>query len=256
MVVYVEELFINNLCLLLFVQYLTCLLINIKARPVKIILVSLFSSLIYIFSLYIGFWGYLMLIFFPFLIVSLLKNFTHIKDYLTAVFIFVLIYFALIGSSAFIAYLYGMQAVNILYLLGNIPFFISISFILITLFACYIKAKLLTILRLNSNILQVEIINSNYCCRTKAYYDTGNMVCTKNGEWVVIVSDVIYNKLMPAPSQEVKVATIKDEYSLLVTPILIKIYFEDGVNKIYKVMAGKGKIDTDRYKIILHKDMR
>ncbi len=82
------------------------------------------------------------------------------------------------------------------------------------------------------------------------------MVCTKNGEWVVIVSDVIYNKLMPAPSQEVKVATIKDEYSLLVTPILIKIYFEDGVNKIYKVMAGKGKIDTDRYKIILHKDMR
>lgn len=256
MVVYVEQLFINNLCLLLFIQYLTCVLTNKKAIFLKIVILSCLGSIIYIFSLYIGVWGYVVLALLPFINILLIDKFYHIKDYLTSVFVFVLIYFALLGSSAFLAYLSGMKAVNILYFLGYIPFFISISFVIITFLVCYIKKKLLNVNRLNSNILRVELVNSNYCCRTNAYYDTGNMVSTKNGEWVVIVSEVIYNKLMPAPCEEVKVATVASEYTMQITPVLIKIYFEDGVNKIYKVMAGRGKIDTDRYKIILHKDMR
>lgn len=255
MVVYVEELFINNLTLLLFVQYLSCVLTNKNTDFGKILIAACIGSCIYIVSLYIGKYGYILLVV-PFVNSAIITRTYHIKEYLVFVFIFILLYFAIIGSSAFIAYLYGMDDVNILYFLGNIPFFISVSFASITLFVCHIKKQLKSFNSLNSNVLRVEIINCNYCCRTNAYYDTGNMVCTKNGEWVVIVNEYLYNKLMPAPSEYVKVATVVSEYTMQITPILIKIYFQDGMNKIYKVMAGRGKIDTDRYKIILHKDMR
>lgn len=256
MVVYVEELFINNFTLLLFVQYLICVLTNNKSNFWKILISSILGSVFYIYSLYLDDYGYVLLALLPFFNTALILRFYHIKDYLTSVFIFIAIYFAIIGSSAFIAYLYGMKAVNLLYLFGNVPFFVSVSFIIITFIICYIKKRLLSINNLNYNIVRAEMINCNYCCRTNAYYDTGNMVCTKNGEWVVIVSEYIYNKLMPAPQNEVTVATVASEYAMPVTPVLIKIYFEDGANKIYKVMAGRGKIDTDRYKIILHRDMR
>lgn len=256
MVVYVEVLFINNFTLLLFVQYLCGVLLRSKNIMFRLIFTSLTGSIIYIVSLYLNAYGFILLALIPFLLTALIANYSHAKDYLTAVFVFIALYFACIGSAVFVAYLANMEAVNIIYFLGNIPFYISVSFIVITFLICYIKRRLLSINITNSNIFDAEMVNGHFCCRTKAYYDTGNTVFTKNGERVVIVSEYIYNKLMPASNEDVKVATISSEYTMPVTPILLKIYFNDGVNKIYKVMAGKGKIDTDRYKIILHKDMR
>lgn len=256
MVVYVEELFINNLALLIFTLYISGVVCKAATSYIKINISSCLGAAVYVAALYLNEWGYPLLILQPFICVALAYRFCRAKDYLTTTFVFVMIYFALIGSSACLSYLYGTKAVNILYFCGSIPFLISISFIIITVLVLYIKKRLLVLNTFRNNILRAEVVNANFGCRTNAYYDTGNMVCAENGERVVIVSAELYNKLMPAPVVNVRVGTIGGEYDMPATPILIKIYFEDGANKIYKVMAGKGKIETDRYKIILHRDMR
>lgn len=242
--------------MLLFVQYLTLILLNKQINIIRLIISSLAGSIIYILSLYIDNYGYALISLLPFINTIILNSFCHVKDYLTSVFIFIALYFAIIGSSVFIAYLINIKSVNIIYFLGYIPYYISISCIVITFLIIYIKKELLKINLINENILKAEILNENFSCRINAYYDSGNMIYAKNGEMVVIVNENLYNELMPATNVNITVATITEEKCIPATPVLLKIYFQDGMNKIYKVMAGKGKIESHRYNIILHKDMR
>lgn len=256
MIVYAEYLFINYFTLLFLVQYLSCTLLNAPIYAFRCALAAAAGSILYICGLYTGGFGYLLLLAYPVFCMPLAVRIRHIKDYAIGISVYAALYFAILGAALFIAFLSGLRDINLIYLAGNVPFYISASAGAIIALALYIKKELLKINILNVNLFTAEVINGHCACRTIAYYDTGNMVCTKNGEWVVIVDESLYNRLMPAECEQVEIMTVADKHTLSATPIYLKIYFHDGGNKIYKAMAAKGNISTDRYKIILHKEMR
>ncbi|MFA6867074.1 MAG: sigma-E processing peptidase SpoIIGA [Clostridia bacterium] len=257
MTIFVEDLFLNNFGLEILLLYLVCIVLNKKINYILLAMCGIFLAIIYIFCLYKqGYWLIVYIAVKP-IIIFLFLQFRHIKDYLSYLFLYVVLNCACIGSVILILLILAKPTTNFLYYYGKLPIFVSAILVLLTIDVVYLKKSLIKTTKYNINLHKVEMVNGNgYCCQTIGYYDTGNMVCTKNGEGVVIVDEILYNKLKSKNTEQVIISTIAGTKKFFGTKVLIKIYLEDGTNKIYRATAIGSTLNSNKYKIILHNTMR
>ena len=92
--------------------------------------------------------------------------------------------------------------------------------------------------------------------KVNAYYDSGNQLQDpSSGEPMVIISKRLFNKLGCKSQSDITIKTLAGIKNIPTVALDFKIYFNKGMNKIYKVKAGITEDINENYDIILHTDM-
>ena len=254
MTVYVEYIFMSNVVIDAFIAAFTVIVLRGKVSVMRLIFASVTGGIISCVYPLVGNYGYLLKLFCAVLLPVILIKIDKFRTYCTTVAVFLAISFALGGIVlAFSVMLEkGLSFHSLTY--GEIPFILSSAGLIVLIIYAILRKNYKKISSYNKNIYNVTITNGNGFCNCKAFYDTGNRVYTNYGERVVLVSERVYNKLMPAEEGTVYISTPQGSGFIPVVDAEIVIYFPSGDNKIYYVKAGKGQINGD-IPIILHGDM-
>lgn len=255
MTVYIEIVFLSNLLIDAFICLLTVFFLKVRPQKCRLIICSVIgaiaSSVYPIFASY----GYVIKIITAIIIPILLVKHKKFKSYCACFAVFLLITAALGGIVLFISSVFGDSLSYQALTYGTFPMLISGAGLAIVMLLFTLKREVASVRRRNLLIKDVVIGNRNISLKCKAFYDSGNRVYTKNGERVVIVNEDVYNMLMPSPEESVTINTPVGNSGMKVTDVELEIYFDDGINKIYKAKAGKGMLGIGGTQIILHSDM-
>lgn len=255
MTVYVELIFLSNMCIDAFIFCLVNTVLKVKSDITRLLFASViggFCSAIYPF---IGVFRIIMKIFLALVLPAIFRKIYTFKDYLITLSSFLCISFILAGC---VLMLNGFSTKNLSFnpiIYGIFPILFCLSGFIITILLGNIIFKLLPQRLKNGNLYRVSIANENGKINSVAYYDSGNRVFTDNGQWVVFVNSDIYNKLMPAKEKSIIIATINGKSIVKTTSATIKIYLGEFENKIYKVHIGLGDMLSINQKILLHAEM-
>lgn len=254
MTVYAEFVFLSNVVVDAFIGALSVIVLRAKIGAIRLFLFSITGGLVSCVYPLVGDYGYLLKALCALLLPVFLIKIDKFKTYCTIVAVFVAISFGMGGAVLALNVLFhsGLSFVDMTY--GRIPLIISCAgLIIIILYSICVKNRV-HIANKNGNVYKVSIKNDNGFCNCRAFYDTGNRVYTNYGERVIIVSERVYNKLMPAREEEISIYTPSGIDGIRTTDAELVIYFPSGVNKIYNVKAGKGRV-MGGVQIILHSDM-
>ena len=254
MTVYVEIVFISNFLIDAFLGAITLSLTKNPPNVKRIALFSLFGAFLSTIYPLLSQFGYLLKIFGLAAMPVFLKKYNRFREYLvmTAVFLTVTVATGglVLGLSVFTAQ--GLTFDELSY--GTFPILISSCGLIVLILTEYLKKELWKIRKKNSYFCEIYIMNGQKKCRCKAYYDSGNRVYANNGECVVIVSERIYNMLMPAKSEFLGINTAGGKYNMEITDAAV-ILLSDGEGIFYKVKAGKAFNVSADADVILHSDM-
>lgn len=258
MTIYVEDVLLNSCAFQLLILYLSAVISDRRIKWLNIFFCAFVMAIVYTLCL-LGGGVIFMVVYFvisPVLFLVFLQ-FRHFKEYITYLLIALVLKLSCIGIVFITSLFISINITSIFYIYGKIPAIGSAALLIISVDVVYLKKNLMKIVKSNINLHKVQLIGQNgYRCQTIGYYDTGNNVCAKNGEGVIIMENGLYNKFEISGGERVIISTIAGSKTFYGTKILLRIYFEDGTNKIYKAIAVGGDIGTNKYKIILHNSMR
>lgn len=254
MTIYVEIVFISNFLIDAFLGAMTLFLTKNPLNVKRILLFSFSGAVLStVYPLFSKF-GYLLKIFGLVVLPVFLKKNTRFKEYLvmTAVFLTVTVATGGIATGLSVFNSDGLSFDELTY--GTFPILVSTSGLVVLATIGYLKKELRKIAKKNSYYCEVYITNGQNKCRCKAYYDSGNRVYANNGECVVIVSERIYNMLMPAESEYLGIYTAGGKYNMEITDAAV-ILLSEGEGIFYKVKAGRAFNVSADADVILHSDM-
>lgn len=255
MTIYVEVIFISNFLIDLFICVLTLMINKSAFNAFRLIMCSTIGGISAAIYPLISSYGYIVKVITAILIPALLKKHKKFSEYAVSLSTFLCVTLILGGLALSLTTVFSDSLTYEKLTYGIFPILLSVSGILLIFLLKFLKKELIKTRNRNVLIYEATIANENCSLRCKAFYDSGNRVYTKNGERVVIVNSAVYNKLMPAQVFSVAVSTPAGSFGMPVTDAILKIYFGDGENKIYKVKAGKGNVAVGDTQIILHSDM-
>ncbi len=255
MTVYVEIVFISNMLIDAFICVLTLFLLKERAQKSRVLICSIVGGLASMVYPIIATYGYVVKIITAIVIPLLLKRHKKFKSFCACFIVFLSVTATLGGLTLLVTNAFGDSLSYQTMTYGTFPILVSTAGLIIVLLLSALKREVVSVRVKNSLTYDVVLSNPNAQVKCRAFYDSGNRVYTKNGERVVIVSEEVYNMLMPSTEEVVTINTPVGNSGMYVTDVELEIYFEDGGNKIYKVKAGKGTANIDGTQIILHSDM-
>lgn len=255
MTVYVELIFLSNLCIDAFIFCLVNTVLKLKNNISRIIWASFIGGICSSIYPFIGIFRIFMKILLALILPLIFRKPTTFKDYLITLSSFLCVSFLLAGC---VLMLNGFSINNLTFnpiIYGIFPILFCSSGFIITLLAGNIIHKLMPQRLKNGNLYKATIQNENAKVSCVAYYDSGNRVFDNNGGWVIFVNDDIYKKLMPASESCIIISTINGKSVVKTTKASIKIYLGEFENKIYKVSIALGNMLNINQKILLHAEM-
>lgn len=255
MTIYVELIFLSNMCIDAFIFCIVNIVLKLKNNFYRIFWASIIGGLCSALYPFVGIMRIVMKIGLALALPIIIRKIGNFKEYLLTISIFLCVSFLLAGC---VLMLNGFSTKNLSFnpiIYGIFPILFCTSGFIITVLVGNIIYKLLPQRLKNGNIYKVLIQNDNAKVSSLAYYDSGNRVFTNSGECVVFVSEEIYKKLMPARENSVVIATINGKSVIKTTSATIKIYLGEFENKIYKVSIGLGNMLNINTKILLHAEM-
>lgn len=253
MTLYVEIVFLSNFMIDAFLGALTLFLLKCPLEVKRIGIFSLLGAIMSAIYPVLANYGYLLKISGLIILPIFLKKFSKFKDYLITLAVFLTVTVAAGGLTFAFA---NFTSVDLTYnelTYGVFPLVTSASGLILLSVAQYLKKELKLTHKKNSLYYEVYILNDRCKCRCRAFYDSGNRVYANNGECVVIVSDRVYNMLMPAESEYLGIYTAAGKYNMEITDAVVFV-LKDGEGSVYKVKAGRSNVATDT-DMILHSDM-
>ncbi len=237
MQVITELYFINNFIICMYTLYLGIQILRLNYSLIRVVLSSLICAVImYVFTIIKSNSIYFII---TSIVISCIfsAKYKDIYTYFYMIVINLALRISIVGLFLIVSLLLPSSQIYV----SNITFQSSVLIvvflvsILISMFSKKINKEKLQ----NKNYFLVEISNMDKKIRTLALLDTGNNIFSKSGQAVNIVSNKVFKCLDLIPVENVEIQTINGKSSLIVANATIKIYFDNGMNKIVNIMVGK-----------------
>jgi stage II sporulation protein GA (sporulation sigma-E factor processing peptidase) len=188
--------------------------------------------------------------------VLMLKKYKSVKEYLYILMSFYLISFSLAGVVVLLSSYTQTDLTNYNGKLQLFPFCIALGGLIIAVTVKMIVNEFYKKRNIHKLIYAVEVMDGEKCFMANAYYDSGNQLQDpESGMPMVIISKRLYEKIGVDIQGDVAIKTLAGIKDIPTVPFEFKIYFQKGMNKIYKVKAGIVADMNEEYDIILHTDM-
>jgi|AGTN01.1.fsa_nt_gi Sporulation factor SpoIIGA. len=251
MTVYIEYVFLNNLSINYLICYLTLSAVKERASVWRMLAAAAIGGVFaaaYPFMEYYTFVLKLVLSLLMVLIVR--KTYAGYKDYFTTLFVFYLISFAFAGAAIAAENFFDLNS-------GLYPFAVSAGILIAFGGIKYLVSALYKRKKEKNYQYAVEIITKSGGKESAVgYLDSGNKLTDSQGNPVVIISRDLKDRLELSRSGEIAVGTVGGVKILDTVNLDFKIYYGEGLNKLYHTRAAVSENFNSRgYDVILHRDM-
>lgn len=255
--IYIEYIFLDNLAVNLFLLYLTVYVLKKKAKFVLLISSAALGAVFSVLYPLLGYYNYIVKVLLAAVMVLIIRKYKNFSDYIHTLIAFYIASFALAGA---VLMLSAFTSVDMTKYSGKIQLFpfclFSSSFIILVL-AKYCAKEIYRRKRIHTLIYPAKVqTGENTSVDIKAFYDSGNQLYdSDDGKPIVIISNSLFEKLPKEKTGFIMIKTVAGYKNLATVEITFRLYFNNNVNKIYKVRAGVSNDLSGEYDMILHTEM-
>lgn len=255
--IYIEYIFIDNFAVNLFILYLTLYILKRKVNIGLMFLSAFIGAIFSVLYPFLGIYNLIVKILLAPILILIIFRYKNLREYIFTLTTFYFVSFALAGA---VIMLNSFQLVDLTKYNGQLqlmPFCIFGSSLIILVLLKFSREQLYRHKRVVSLLFSVEVnaLDNKSIC-TYAFYDSGNQLYDpKHNTPIVIISDRLYNRIPKENIGNILVKTVAGYKNLVTVNIVFRLYFNDTMNKIYKVQAGVSEDMNRDYDMILHTEM-